>query len=350
MTHSRTASRKFGFGRAARAAVGTRAAVATRAGVAALAALAGAATGCDREDAGAPAPRGEGALELEARGEGEVVARVFGDPVRARCVRDQARAHGVDREAALQSCIEFALLSRAAAEQSYADAPEVLAGYRRELARALIREEFATDLAEPADVPREDLEAIWPRAEPRLFDHAERRFTFHVRAPVPEDAERGGDADERARALAEEIHHELRDYTNLEPERFVELAVEIADGRPIQRGEPGRFARDETGIDEAFVEAAFAIPEEGMIAEPARTNEGWDLVLLTDVEPETRKSFEEALPELREEVFEDFRREAFEAWSQELEGRAEIERYPDPIGALGGAERPAEGRPAEGRL
>jgi hypothetical protein len=249
------------------------------------------------------------------------VAEVDGRPVHASCVAAQAVARGVGLRDALDACIGFELLAGEAEARGYGERPEVLRTRRREAARALIRGEFDAGFPGPEEVPSRDLEAVWPRAKGR-FDRPEHRFTVSVRAPVPEGEARGSDADLAALSLAEDVHEALAGHTNLEPERFWRLAGEIAGDRLLQRGEPFDFARD--GAEEAFAEATFAIPEPGMISEPTRTTWGWDVILLTRVEPETHKSFEEALPELRELMFEPTRRRAFIAWAERLRDDARV--------------------------
>jgi hypothetical protein len=267
-------------------------------------------------------------LVADARGD-SIVAEVGGRPVYASCVVAQARARGQGAQDALEACIGFELLAQAAQAEGRDRDPLVLDARRRQAARALIHEEFAAGFAGPDDVPRADLEEIWPRAQ-RRFDHPEIRFTAYVRAPVPDDAAPGSAEDREARALADELHAALAEHTNLDESRFIALAREIADGRRIQRGEPLSFPR-EGRVHEAFAEAAFAIPEAGMVSEPLRMPGGWDVLLLTRVQPETRKGFDEALPELRELVFDASRRRAFLAWAARYEAAAEVRLYEENL-------------------
>lgn len=309
------------------------------AAAAGLAAIAGpAACGGEGDERGAPPAS---ALELETEAGGEIVARASGEPISARCVRAQARAAGGDRREALQRCIDFALLAREAEERTDASRPGVKDHYRRELARALIREEFERDLAAPEDIPHEELEEIWPRAR-REFDREERREIYYVRAPLPDDADEGGEADRRARDLAREIADELGGYTNLEGDRLVELAAEIADDRALERGR-SVFTRDDVSVHEDFRRAAFAVPEERGLSDPVRTEEGWDVILVTNIEPETRKDFDAALPALRELVFEDYRRSAFLEWTEGIRRELEVELFPENLELLAGTAPPGAG-------
>jgi hypothetical protein len=272
-------------------------------------------------------------LSLVADGRDDaVVAMVAGRPVHASCVMAQARARGQDARDALDACIGFELLAQAAQARGHDRDPEVLDLRRRQAARTLIREEFAASFAGPEDVPRADLEEIWPRAR-RRFDHPELRFTVYVRAPVPDDAAPGSAADREARALAGEIHAALADHTNLDESRFLALAREVAGERRIQRGEPLSFPRAGR-VHEDFAEAAFAIPEAGMVSSPTRMPGGWDVILLTRVERETRKDFDEALPELRELVFDASRRRAFLAWAERYQAAADITLHEEHLERL----------------
>ncbi len=292
-----------------------------------------AASGCSSDDEESESRRVAAPVALVADAPDDpVVAEVAGRPVRASCVVAQARAAGGGVQEALSACIGFELLAKRAEELGYAERPEVIEARKREAARVLMTEEFAADFAEPADVPHAHLEELWPQAR-RRFDHPEHRFTVYVRAPFPEDAEPGSDAEQNARALAEEIYREMRDLEGLDETRFAALAREIAGDRAIERGEPFDFSRHGRA-DESFAEAAFAIEEVGAVSPPTRTPWGWDVILLTRVEPETRKGFEEALPRLRELVFEPSRRRAFLEWVDEISGAFRIEVHAENLDRL----------------
>ncbi len=288
-------------------------------------------------DPGAAEGTGDLALAASAAAEGgPVVAKVDGSPIRAGCVRAQAAERGLDRREALSRCVEFRLLENRAHGKGYGSRPAARRSYRDELARALIQEDFEADFSDPSDVPRSDLEALWPRVRGR-FDHPGVRFVTYVRAPAgpgPGTDDDGG-KHRAQRELASDIHEALGHYTNLEAERFFRLALDIADERELELGEPVGISADAEEVDPALSDAAFAIPAVGMISEPIRTEDGWDVVLLTQDEPKTRKSFEEALPALREIVFDEARRDAFSAWAAALRDRADVEVFPENFELVG---------------
>jgi hypothetical protein len=119
---------------------------------------------------------------------------------------------------------------------------------------------------------------------------------------------------------AEEVVEELRAGAD-----FAELAAEVSDdpGSREAGGDLGFF--DAEGVTESgavylpeLVETAFDL-EEGAISEPIRTQFGWHIVEVTEVEiPDEEQQLSEA------------RAEAFETWLEEQRTDLTIERFPAP--------------------
>ena len=87
------------------------------------------------DDAQVAAP----AVRVQIASEGRViVARVNDRPVFADCVEHQARAHGIDRRAALEECIDFELLAQEAEARGLASHPDAVAVRKREAVRKLL--------------------------------------------------------------------------------------------------------------------------------------------------------------------------------------------------------------------
>ncbi len=110
---------------------------------------------------------------------------------------------------------------------------------------------------------------------------------------------------------------------------FAELADEVSDdpGSREAGGDLGFF--DAEGVTESgavylpeLVETAFDL-EEGAISEPIRTQFGWHIVEVTEVE----------IPD-EEQQLSDERTEAFETWLEEQRADLTIERFPAPTPTL----------------
>jgi hypothetical protein len=88
-----------------------------------------------------------------------------------------------------------------------------------------------------------------------------------------------------------------------------------------------------------FAAAAFTVAHPGEIAKPARTDWGYDVILLTEVIPARHTSKEEAAVEIRKQRFEGARRAAFVRWADELVARHQVERHDDLLGGIELGER-----------
>jgi peptidyl-prolyl cis-trans isomerase D len=192
---------------------------------------------------------------------------------------------------------------------------------RVEAVRAFLEREFAPTFATPEAVPDREVREAYERTRHR-FVHDEIRDTVYVRVPVADDIERGSPEDRAARQLIERIHAALAHRRDLEPDDVYQVASAIAGDREVEHGPPFKFFRPRAVKE--YGDAAFAVPEAGRVSAPARTDWGWDVILVTEIIPARQTSLEEAAPELRELLFEGSRRRAFLAWSAALSRDLEI--------------------------
>jgi peptidyl-prolyl cis-trans isomerase D len=145
--------------------------------------------------------------------------------------------------------------------------------------------------AERVEVSEEDLRAFYEtevRREPERYAGRERRRAAHILV-------RAGEGDEtRIEALAERI---------AAGEDFSEVAMEASEDPGSARA-GGDLGWVEPGVMvPAFEEALFAM-EPGTVSAPVRTEFGWHLIRLEEVERSSGATFEEA----REELVQDYRR------------------------------------------
>lgn len=307
----------------------------------ALAALLGLVAGCGGDrDAPGPAPAAHEASLAVTRAGREVVAEVDGEPVFADCVARQMTELGVSRAKGLEQCIDFELLAQEARRRGYLDRPEVAATQRREMVRTFLDRRFYAEFDTPDDIPEPDLRRIWDQGLKYYFNHDEDRSMQFCRAKaddpkLPETPERAARA-RAARALAEDIYARLRGRTHVGADEFRAACEAASRAHPDAElsWSKGTFKR-RAAVPE-FADPLFAIPEVGMVSPPARTKWGFDVILLTHVLPARRASFAEAVPEIRDMLFngksyEGFRLKFFERWLGRLMQKHHIERFDDNL-------------------
>jgi peptidyl-prolyl cis-trans isomerase C len=279
--------------------------------------------GCSDSERRAPVDTTPVTLEAEAAGR-VVVATVDGHPIYDDCVITQMQARHLERRAALDECIDFELLARAAEARGYLDHPEVRATARTEAVRELMQKDFAVDHAAPSDIPDQVLRRLYD-SDPHRWNHPEYRWAKYVRINVPKDVPRGSEADLEARRIAEAMKRALDAAARerkqrgdpFDPDDFARIAAETAyevAGVGIATEKPVNFPKRGRMVPE-FADAAFAIPEVGLVSEVTRTDWGWDLLLLVDILPAEDISFEEAKDRLREMAFEVWQVSEFRKWA-----------------------------------
>ena len=136
-------------------------------------------------------------------------------------------------------------------------------------------------LAAQVDITDEALKTYYDDHK-AAFTAPEKRRVRHILIPV----ESGDDAV--ALATAEEILASLRD-----GEEFAELA-KSRSGDPGSAGKGGDLGLIGRGVMvEAFEEAAFGL-EQGVVSDPVKTQFGYHLIEVTEIQPERVQSFDEA--------------------------------------------------------
>jgi hypothetical protein len=255
--------------------------------------------------ASAPAmPKGAPAsLEATSAGAGDaIVARVDGHPVWGSCVAAQAARMHVDARTALAQCIDFELLARAADRRGLATDHEVVEATRDALVNRLVELGYEDTFTKPSDFgPFWDDVLIKHRAQYH-YKHVEYRASTYVRVPV---AQKPPAEDLAARAVAERIAAAVANERGLFSPDFVELAERAAGDTKLDHSDVIAYQRG--ALEPPYGDALWAIPEIGRTSPVVRTNEGYDVVLWTDVVPATDPSPDElaaqALPEVQRDYF-----------------------------------------------
>ena len=300
--------------------------------------------GCGSNEDPAPGDRAAEVSLEQAAGERQVVARVDGVPVYEDCVANQAIEAGLDRRAALSACIDIELLVAEARRRGFAADPEVAATGERETVRALLDREFYAGFQGPEDVTVADVRDIWGKGLKNHFNRVEHRSVFYCRAENPDPKTRKtppkSDADRRARKVADAIFARVRGRVGLTPDELVQICratgAEVG-GALISTGKFTGFPKVGRAVPE-FAIPSFKIPEVGVVSPPARTPWGYDLILLTEIIEARKTSFEEALPQIREWMFDDpryegYRRFRFDRWLAPLMREHSIERFDENLPA-----------------
>jgi peptidyl-prolyl cis-trans isomerase D len=142
------------------------------------------------------------------------------------------------------------------------------------------------------------------------FREPEQRRARHILVTA------GADANEETAAEARARIEEIRDRI-LAGEDFAALAEELSDdpGSAAQGGDLGLFGRGL--MDPAFDQAVFALIE-GELSEPIRTQFGYHLIEVTEIQPGSVKPFEEVRDRLLEEVAKTSAEGLYYDWAERL--------------------------------
>lgn len=268
--------------------------------------LALAACGGDGEEPPAREGPALAAIATAAAPDDVVVAQVDGRPVWGSCVAMQA-ARGADRRTALDECVAFELLAQAAEARGLAAAPEVADAARTALVDRLVATDFEARYRAPDDLAGA-IDKVIERNRARM-DLPEARASAFVRLELP--AKAPPEAEAKARALAERIAAALADERGLFLVNLRETATRLAAGTGLTPKVEAVPLYLRPGLVPAYADALFAIPEVGRTApSPVRTKWGWDVILLTELQPPKRYTRDE----IAREAFPELRRGYFAVW------------------------------------
>ncbi len=174
------------------------------------------------------------------------------------------------------------------------------------------------------------------RAKPERFQQPEQVQARHILLPVAKD----GKNEAEVKARAEQLMGQLRGGAD-----FAKLAREhSADKASAARGgDLGEFARGRMVPE--FEEALFALKKPGEQAGPVRTQFGYHLIELTGRKPAQMKTFEQVLPELRQELVSKIKANERTAVWDAAQGQAKVDDA--ALQALVGAHAPAASQPSK---
>jgi hypothetical protein len=243
-----------------------------------------------------------------------VVAQVNGRSVWASCVTTQAGALAGTiaqrRAAALDQCIAFELLAKAAEDRGLAAAPEVAEATRRAVVNRLVETDFEQHYRGPADL-QQAIDAVMAKNAWRLHVLELRASTF-ARFIVP--AQAPPEVDAAAHALADRLAAELTGQTGLYNVHLTEAAARIDAGTAIKLESADVKPTHHDDLVDEYARALYAIPAVGETSPAFRTKWGWDVVLWTGGVEAKERSRDEVVVEM----FPELRRRQFQIWASQL--------------------------------
>lgn len=161
-----------------------------------------------------------------------------------------------------------------------------------------------------ASAPSDEELHVTYEAEIDRFRKPERRRVRHILITVSADADTA--AEESSRARAEEIHARIE-----AGEDFAQLAKELSED-PGSAGQGGDLGLIEQGLmDPAFDQVAFAL-DQGAFSQPVRSQFGYHLVEVTEIEAGEVKPFDEVKGQLAAEALKRGAEGMFFDWAERL--------------------------------
>lgn len=239
------------------------------------------------------------------------VATVNGQPVWGSCVAAQATG-GKARDVALRECVDFELMAQAAAARGLATDHDVIQATHTALVSQVVAYDYEAKYTKPGDFG-----AIYDQLVAKNLaraDHDEYRASAYARIDVPKGAPPA--QDEAAHALMTEVAAAVADERGLMPELLKDIAEKVVGTRAKVNSSavPPHLAR---GLDPAYSQALFAVPEVGRTAGPVRTPWGWDVILWSDVVPAVHPTPDQ----IAEQMLPDVKRSYFTYWVNTIASR-----------------------------
>jgi hypothetical protein len=227
---------------------------------------------------------------------GDVISTVDGFPIDRATVQQAVDAAGVAPELALRRLQDEEAVAAAAQRAGFDADAEVEAAARRASVQALLVRTVEAEVSADA-VDEAQLVAAYEAATWRFSSPERRRLVRVVARVAVGDSAAEGDAHTWARAL-------LGDAGAASDPEVVLLAVrhrneETAFDVTVDETPP--LAREEVP-DPAAADALFSLTEAGLVPDVVRTRSGWEVMAVTEIEPASSLTREQALEQLRGEA------------------------------------------------
>lgn len=215
------------------------------------------------------------------------------------------------------------------------------ASFRDEVRRNLLVQKVEKEVAGDVEPTEEEVKDFYDKNKDTQFTTPERRCIRHILF--------GPDEKDKA----DEVKSELDNGAD-----FAELAKENSEdpGSKDNGGDLGCQAKG--GFAPEFDDAAFNA-KEGEIVGPIKTDFGYHIIEVTEIQPEEVASLEEARPEIEERLTQQRQAQAFDAWVQDQLDERNVKYLPGynpqeaaipggPLGAPPEGEAPDQATPESG--
>jgi peptidyl-prolyl cis-trans isomerase D len=176
----------------------------------------------------------------------------------------------------------------------------------------------ASKLEVPEIADEETLRQRYEEQKARYME-GEQRLASHILVAI--DANADADAQKAAQSKAQDIATRAR----AEGADFAALAKEFSED-PGSRNSGGDLGWLEKGITDPAFEAALFAMQADSVSDPVKGADGWHVIRLREIKPETGKPFEEVRAELEREYLEGERERLY----SDLSGRLVDVIYRDP--------------------
>ncbi|MGF1468786.1 MAG: peptidyl-prolyl cis-trans isomerase [Sandaracinaceae bacterium] len=278
---------------------------------------------CTSPTAAPERERGTAARGAAHVGDG-VVATVGGEPIGIDDVVRVVERYDLPPRLALERLVEQALLAREAQRQGLEEDPRVRRAARRAAVQALLARTVEGDAVAITPLSPEELARRYEEQRLR-FSRPERRRSVQLVAPVPSDASPEQAAE--ARRAAEQAQREAEG--GEQPAAYLRAQARRVPGSvELVSEELPPLARDGRG-DPSFLAALFSTDGPGLVAGPVRTELGWHVVAVTEVEPAEHRTREEAYAVLQADHEARVRADAVRRLLADLAGRTPVGLQPE---------------------
>jgi hypothetical protein len=259
-----------------------------------------------------------------------LVAEVGEQKIYASDVQRLARTTGQTARQATEDLIGQALLADEARRRGLMDDPEVVEAMRNARARVLIAREFAAKYTGPESVSMSDVEQAWKDARVQYhFNHPEVRVVHYYRFKAGEKA--SPEQWAKAKAAIEAMAVRVAATPPHSEDAFVALGDLVKDEHQLEVEHSQIWTTLRGRTVEEFADAAFAVPAAGQVGKPFRTQWGWEMIYLKEIDPERHDDVNAAAPEIRKNIFEASRAKAFTTWADGLVARHKVVRHDERL-------------------
>jgi hypothetical protein len=277
--------------------------------------------------AGQPAgPEMPGWIARPAGPDDPIVARVGGVAIPLSLVARKLALEppGTTPKEVLDRLIDQEVMAQEAVRLGLGADAEVRDAWKEAAVQRLLTEVFEPT-ARLADLPEELLHQSFEQNR-AFFNNPDLISICHVLLPIPKKLHAPESTWQARRVEAAKLQAELvrgqprtrEDFVNqAEALRPLAKDLRIEDVGPVARMSP---------LVQEFIDATFALTQDGAISPPVRTEYGWHILFRYGFREHRTTTFEQARPEVVQKVWPEWRSHRFEQWADELKEHYEVVR------------------------